>query len=572
MRLLTHGSWGAVPTRTGFLACLLTAALAPGRVPAEPYRLAPGDVLDVIVAGEPDLSSGPVGILVGPDGRLGIPTLGLIEAAGKTCDEVAEAIRQGLEGRILVQPQVMVRLQKHNQGVSVLGFVANPSRVPILAGSSRLSEVLAAAGGVAPGEGSTQRVIVTRATGEVIEANLTDVLKGAPQADIAVQPGDVVYVPHTEQEANVLGYVVSAGKHSINEGDRVSDLVARAGGPLVARTDADAEGDLAAVLWLPADGPSRALDLRPGVAEEDGENADPLVRPGDAIFVPQARVSVSVLGSVTSPGRVLLRPGNRVSDALAAAGGPLRATQVPAETAGADLASAQLYRAGGEVVALHLDRLYSDPQRFDDLPLAPGDVILVPEGRNLVRVVGYVAKPGEYPFRPGTTVGGAVALAGGPLANIGSPSRVRVRHVEGTEESVDLERDDPPVQPGDVLDVPYMQERVVVAGAVTRPGVLDWHAGDTVVSVLARAEGPAVLRESGAFRTEKGAVSRVAIVRPSGDRYRVIQVDLRRFYRAGDPAGNPAVEAGDVVFVPAKGAFNFETLTRDLLLLTGLLR
>jgi protein involved in polysaccharide export with SLBB domain len=231
-----------------------------------------------------------------------------------------------------------------------------------------------------------------------------------------------------------------------------------------------------------------------------------------------------------------------------------------------------LYRAGGEVVALHLDRLYSDPQRFDDLPLAPGDVILVPEGRNLVRVVGYVAKPGEYPFRPGTTVGGAVALAGGPLANIGSPSRVRVRHVEGTEESVDLERDDPPVQPGDVLDVPYMQERVVVAGAVTRPGVLDWHAGDTVVSVLARAEGPAVLRESGAFRTEKGAVSRVAIVRPSGDRYRVIQVDLRRFYRAGDPAGNPAVEAGDVVFVPAKGAFNFETLTRDLLLLTGLLR
>jgi hypothetical protein len=32
------------------------------------------------------------------------------------------------------------------------------------------------------------------------------------------------------------------------------------------------------------------------------------------------------------------------------------------------------------------------------------------------------------------------------------------------------------------------------------------------------------------------------------------------------------VEAGDVVFVPAKGAFNFEALTRDLLLLTGLLR
>ena len=162
-------------------------------------------------------------------------------------------------------------------------------------------------------------------------------------------------------------------------------------------------------------------------------------------------------------------------------------------------------------------------------------------------------------------------MAGGPLLSVGSTTTVEVRHADGTEEQINLERDDPPVRPGDALSVPYMRERVAVVGAVITPGVFDWHEGDTVVSVLARAAGPRGPETTGPFRIERGSPSRVVLLRRDGDQYKVINVDVSRFYKKGDATGNPAVEPGDVVVVPAKGAFDFEALTRDLLLLPGLL-
>jgi polysaccharide export outer membrane protein len=545
------------------------------RAGADLYRLAPGDVIDVIVAGEPELSSDPNGILVGPDGRIGVPEVeGSLEVAGRTCDEVAEAIRKALDGTVLVHPRVMVRVQKHNQGVSVLGFVATQGRVPLLAEGSRLSQVLAAAGGVLSETGSLQRVLITRDTGEVIEANLDKVVSGDAQADVMVRPGDVVYVPHTEQLANVFGYVATPGRYAIQQGDRISDLIARAGGPLVGREGGAAEGDLSAVALMRADGATLTLDMTKALADRGSDASNPPAQAGDAVFVPEVRLDVSVLGHVVSPGRVQVRPGDRVSDALAAAGGPIRPTAVPAETIGADLAASVLYRARAsrEVVPLHLDRLYNDPKQFEDLPLVSGDVIIVPEGKNVIEVSGYVQKPGEYPFRAGETVRGALALAGGPLLNIGSGTTAMVRHADGSEEQINVERDDPKVLPGDAISVPYMRERVAVVGAVVAPGVFDWHEGDTLVSMLARAAGPRVPETAGMFKMERGNPSRVVLLRQEGETYKPITVAVSRFYKQGDPAGNPPLEPGDVIFVPTKGSFDFEALTRDLLVLYGVVR
>jgi len=564
-----HRRSGVARWLTALAGALLVGASS--HAVADPYRLAPGDIIDVIVADEPELSSDVNGILVGPDGRIGVPRVGTFEAAGKTCDEVAEVVRKALTGPILVDPRVMVRVQKHNQGVSVLGFVATPGRVPVLAGSAPLSQVLAAAGGVLPGAGSMQRVIVTRATGEVLEANIGDILGGDAKADVPVRPGDVVYVPHTEQQANVFGYVATPGRYPIEEGDRVGDLIARAGGALAGRAEGASEGDLSTVALMRADGTTLTLDMTHALAGRPNDANNPPAQAGDAVFVPEMRLTVSVLGYVVSPGRIQARPGDRVSDALAAAGGPIRPTQVPAETIGADLAAAVLYRASGEVLPLRLDLLYSDPRSFNDLPLTTGDVIVVPEGRNVVEVSGYVQKPGQYPFRAGETVRGAVAMAGGPLLYVGSTTTVNVHHRDGADEEVNLERDDPPVRPGDALSVPYMRERVAVVGAVTTPGVFDWHEGDTVVTVLARAAGPQGPATTGPFRIERGSPGRVVLLRRDGESYRMIQVEVARFYKKGEAAGNPPLEPGDVVFVPATGQFDFEALTRDLLLLPGLL-
>jgi hypothetical protein len=76
---------------------------------------------------------------------------------------------------------------------------------------------------------------------------------------------------------------------------------------------------------------------------------------------------------------------------------------------------------------------------------------------------------------------------------------------------------------------------------------------------------------TGPFVIERGNPERVVVLRRDGEGYRMIQVPVARFYRKGEAAGNPPVEPGDVVFVPARGQFDFEALTRDLLLLPGLL-
>jgi len=554
----------------GGTVAVLLAAIA-STAPAQVYRLAPGDVIDVIVPDEPELSSPPTGILIAPDGRIGVPTVGSLEAAGKTCDEVAEVIRKSLEGRVLVNAQVLVRVQKHNQGVSVLGFVTTPGRVPLLAGAERLSQVLAAAGGVVPSAGSMTRVIVTRATGEVVQANLTKVLNGEPDADIAVGPGDVVYVPPTEEQANVFGYVLTPGRYTLTQGERVSDLIARAGGPLVGRAEGAAEGDLSAVVLMRADGATQKLDLSQALADRSADEANPAVQPGDAVFVPELRLTVSVLGQVVSPGRLPLKPGDRISDALAAAGGPLRATQVPAETTGADLANSTLYRASGEVVPLHLNVLYENPQAFNDLPLEPGDVIIVPEGHNRVEVAGYVRNPAQYVFRPGDTVRAAIAFAGGPTPNVGSTSLVQVRHTDGTEQEINVEVEDPPLRPGDVVTVPYERDRVAVVGYVVTPGIFDWHDGDTVVDLIARAGGPRPPAPSGMFRMRAGHPTRAVILRREGDQDKTIVVNLDRFYKKGDRTANPVLQPRDVLLVPAKGTFDLDSITRDMLLLPGLL-
>ncbi|MBR9650253.1 polysaccharide biosynthesis/export family protein [Thalassovita aquimarina] len=67
------------------LVALLTLLAAPVMAGAEEYRLAPGDVLHVLVVGAPDLS---IDVPIEMNGAAWFPLVGAIEANGKTLDEV----------------------------------------------------------------------------------------------------------------------------------------------------------------------------------------------------------------------------------------------------------------------------------------------------------------------------------------------------------------------------------------------------------------------------------------------------------------------------------------------------
>ena len=127
---------------------------APSAAPAAParsaalleYRLGAGDVLRVLVYQNPDLS---LETRITESGLVSYPLLGAIRLGGLTVTEAERAIADGLRnGNFVRQPQVTIALlQVRGHQASVLGYVNRPGRYPLESADTRLSELLAIAGG-----------------------------------------------------------------------------------------------------------------------------------------------------------------------------------------------------------------------------------------------------------------------------------------------------------------------------------------------------------------------------------------------------------------------------------------
>jgi polysaccharide biosynthesis/export protein len=113
-------------------------------VPAE-YLLAPGDSIYVRVFNE-DAISGRV--RVRPDGRVTVPFVNDVVAAGQTTEQLAKAVQAKLTG-LINKPIVTVSLEDTAPAqLSILGEVARPGVYPVDRGSQGVLRALAAAGGL----------------------------------------------------------------------------------------------------------------------------------------------------------------------------------------------------------------------------------------------------------------------------------------------------------------------------------------------------------------------------------------------------------------------------------------
>jgi len=120
--------------------------------------------------------------------------------------------------------------------------------------------------------------------------------------------------------------------------------------------------------------------------------------------------------------------------------------------------------------------------RYMNMPVRPGDVLIVPGGGN-VMVTGWVYKPGFFQVGSGLTVLGAVGSAGGAMY-AAAPSEATLIRSDATGNKVSLPIDldkiakgedaDIPVRANDVIDVPYSDLRIgpyVVYNILTRMSV-----------------------------------------------------------------------------------------------------
>ena len=116
--------------------------------------------------------------------------------------------------------------------VSVLGQVSKPGRYPLIAGSTKLSEVLAQAGGIVAGAGSDIVVISGQRDGKTFrkEVDFPKVFASAdPQADFELRNGDAIWVDRAPQ-IYIYGEVQRAGAMILLRDMTTLQALASAGG------------------------------------------------------------------------------------------------------------------------------------------------------------------------------------------------------------------------------------------------------------------------------------------------------------------------------------------------------
>lgn len=160
--------------------------------PVDPktYKIGPEDVLYVVVWRERDLT-GPV--LVRPDGKISMPLVGELEAAGRTPEELGKAVTESL-GKLMNRPEVFISVQQVNsKKYYITGEVNRPGEYPLITQTS-IFEAISKAGGLRE-FANGKKIVVVRGD-KRHKFNYKDVIEGKnlPQ-NIVLENGDHVYVP-----------------------------------------------------------------------------------------------------------------------------------------------------------------------------------------------------------------------------------------------------------------------------------------------------------------------------------------------------------------------------------------
>lgn len=163
----------------------------------EEYIIGPLDELNIFVWRNPELSTK---IRVRPDGRITTPLISDLPAAGKTSAMLAQDIKIQLS-EFINDPIVQVIVSDFNgtQQVRVIGATEKPAAIPFRANMTLLDAMIAVGGLSEFASGNKATLIrVNRGTGRQQEyaLRINDLLRrGSSQANIPLQPGDVIIIP-----------------------------------------------------------------------------------------------------------------------------------------------------------------------------------------------------------------------------------------------------------------------------------------------------------------------------------------------------------------------------------------
>jgi len=158
------------------------------------YSIAPDDVLIIDVWKEPEISRT---VPVRRDGKISLPLLNDVQAAGLTPTQLSSEIVEKLRATV-IHPQVTVIVaQMSSQRIYILGQVNRGGAYPLVPDMTAV-QALSIAGGLTPFAKRRKIYVMRTENGEtkMLPINYREVVNGRqPQQNIQLKPGDTIVVP-----------------------------------------------------------------------------------------------------------------------------------------------------------------------------------------------------------------------------------------------------------------------------------------------------------------------------------------------------------------------------------------
>jgi len=280
------------------------------------YLLGPGDVLDVRVFGQPDLS-GPAQV----DGDGNLSSLPFLETAIRAKCRTDKEVQKDIQiaySKFINNPQVSVRISERNsrQPATVFGAVRQPTRVEMKR-KVRLNELMAVSGGFTERAAGTIQILHTEPLmcpepGEEAEAapvdstriplsivKIADLRTGKREANPVIRPGDYVLVTEAEP-VYITGAVMAPGGLYLRDQLTLSRALAMVGG---ARKEAKLS-DVMVYRLVPGTTEQKTFHVDVAAIKKN-QTADFVLEPYDTIEVSEsgmfsgARIGQTLLSAFT---------------------------------------------------------------------------------------------------------------------------------------------------------------------------------------------------------------------------------------------------------------------------------
>ena len=274
-------------------------------VPAD-YVIGPGDELILRIWGKINLDTR---LTVDRNGQISIPKVGALSVAGLHYDQLENRLRSEI-GNLYRDFQINATLGRlRSIQIYVLGSARQPGAYTVSSLSTLVSALFASGGPSATG--SMRSIQLRRADQVITQFDIYDLLrKGDKSHDVALLPGDVIYIPPAGSQVAIFGSVNEPGIYELSRVPSVAVALNSAGG-LTALA-----GTARVLVERIQEHRSRHIDEFP----LDSSGLQRKLVDGDLLRIfplsPQFENSVTLRGNVAQPGRFAWHDGMRVSDLI----------------------------------------------------------------------------------------------------------------------------------------------------------------------------------------------------------------------------------------------------------------